>query len=768
MARKLKLSLGDTAKEFDFFNFTKYILGYNKLSDVHKEWCREADTVNNRKLFLKPRGTYKSTIYTVAYPLWKLVHNPNERILIANATSDNAEAFLREITTHLLRNERFKEVFGKLIDSNTSKVSSVTVKTRTSFNKEPSINTVGVLGSIVSAHYSTIICDDLCNDKDRESESIREKKKKWFQDVMSILDPDGEIIVVGTRWHFNDLYKFIIEELNPKLKPEEQWDIHVESCYEEDEKTPKFPTILPVDVLDRLRIEKGPLEFSCTPAETQILMADWTTKPIHLIQKGDMLVGWDDSVNGKYSKLKPVKVLNTFFKIDTVQTFEMESGKIVRCTKDHKWYTSRYDSIHNLYTPAKEGSKLMYVCPIDDNQRIGEDEQKDWSYLAGIIDGEGSLKSSSSITITQAHKRNQDVYNKIIEVLTRLNIEYGEYERISKNKKWSNTKIIWLKNSFDIKVKLLRYTDIGKRQQLIDHNYKYGTRFILNQDKVKSIKVNGEETVYALETETGNYVAWGYASSNSQYINKPMPQEVQIFFEEDFKTFEYLGTNRVKDGDNVHEVEFVGYCDLSIGKSRSSDFTGLITLGRGKEGTVYIIDVVLQRMPPDRTMETIFAKHKIFNYRSYGVESNVFQSLFSEQMKKYSAENQAYLPIVEVGHSSNKELRIQSLQPLIKQGLLKIRSDWRDDRNYKELINQFIYFPLAGHDDGPDAVEGAFSILKRRNQWKGAPFFAAGKTSIDVTGFDGNLDMEKFNVNISSQEEKQQMFGGNLGPQQWM
>lgn len=177
MTRVLKLSVGDKTKEIDFFNFTKYLLGYDRLNDVHKEWAKEVDTTHRRKLFLKPRGTYKSTIYTIAYPIWKLVNNPNERILIANATSDNAEAFLREITTHLLRNQRFKDVFGNLIDGNTSKVSSVTLKSRTAFNKEPSISTVGVLGNLVSAHYSTIICDDLCNDKDRESESIREKKK---------------------------------------------------------------------------------------------------------------------------------------------------------------------------------------------------------------------------------------------------------------------------------------------------------------------------------------------------------------------------------------------------------------------------------------------------------------------------------------------------------------------------------------------------------------------------------------------------------------
>jgi len=508
----LRIDLGNgDFKEISFYTFTKYILGYNKLDEVHKGWAEEADSCHKRKMFLKPRGTYKSTVYTVAYIIWKLVQNPNERILICNATGENAEAFLREINAHFIRNEKFIQLFGRLVDDRSAKVSSTTLNNRTVFSKEPSISTVGVLGNLVSAHYSTIIADDLCNNSDRESETIREKKKKWVQDLMSVLDPDGEIVVVGTVWHYDDLYAYIEKKLDPQLKPEEKWFIKKESCYLEDEKTPRFPTILPEDVLERLKVEKGALEFS------------------------------------------------------------------------------------------------------------------------------------------------------------------------------------------------------------------------------------------------------------SQYINKALPTESQIFFESDFKTFEYLGTNRVLDDGKVKTVEFVGYCDLSIGKSKSADYTCLSTLGKSSDGVVYIIDVVLERMPPDRTMDIIFTKHKIFNYRNYGVESNVFQSLFSEQMKKHSASKQVYLPIIEVGHSSNKQLRIQSLQPIVKQGLLKIRSDWKDDRNYKELMNQFIYFPLAGHDDGPDAVEGAFSLLKKSGNWRGVPFFKATEFKADVSGFDGNLDMSKFDVTMSTPVEKQQFFDGYLG-----
>lgn len=506
MSRILHVKVQGIEKDFDFYNFCKYILGYSKLTSIHKDWCNEADDAHKRKLFMKPRGTYKSTIYTVAYPIWKLLHNPNERILIANATADNAEAFLREITAQMIRNERFKSLFGEKLDPKSAKIANITIKGRQTYHKEPSINTVGVLGTIVSSHYSTIICDDLCNNQDRESESVREKKKKWFMDLLSILDPDGELIVVGTRWHFKDLYSFIMEELNPKLKPEEQYYISIESCYKED-RTPRFPNILGEEELERLKIEKGPIEFS------------------------------------------------------------------------------------------------------------------------------------------------------------------------------------------------------------------------------------------------------------SQYENVCLPQETQIFFESDFKTFDYLGTNRIKDGETIKNLDYFGYCDLALAKTDKSDFTAIITIGKSKDNLAYLVDATIRRIPPDQALKVILEKHKFFNYKRFGVESNMFQSLFVANLKQESTKTGVYIPIVEVGHTSNKALRIQSIQPLIKQGVLKIRNDWRLDKEYKELLNQFLFFPLYGHDDGPDATEGAFSMLRMGGKYSKTN--AIGTTSkVEVSGYN-DLDMSKFEITGMNDPTRKPMWGNN-------
>jgi len=56
MSRKVKIVSGKISKEFSFFDFTKYILGYDRLGSVHKRWCEEIDTTDKRKLFLKPVG----------------------------------------------------------------------------------------------------------------------------------------------------------------------------------------------------------------------------------------------------------------------------------------------------------------------------------------------------------------------------------------------------------------------------------------------------------------------------------------------------------------------------------------------------------------------------------------------------------------------------------------------------------------------------------------------------------------------------------------
>ncbi len=265
----LKIKSPQGVFNLDFYTFAKKVLGYTLLEkEIHQPWCVELDARHPRVLTLEPRHTFKTTVYMKAYPIWRLFENTNLRILLASAVSENVQNFLSEISGHYLRNDRLIQLYQakyhkRPLSPLAEKKKKVTLATRTVNHAEPSIAVIGALGNIVSAHYDIIIVDDLCNEEDRESPTIREKKKRWFQDLFSVLSPHGEMILVGTRWHFDDVYGYIDKKLNPALPADFKFKTRIESCYLEDGITPRFPKILSAPRLDALKIEKGPLLFAC-------------------------------------------------------------------------------------------------------------------------------------------------------------------------------------------------------------------------------------------------------------------------------------------------------------------------------------------------------------------------------------------------------------------------------------------------------------------------------------------------------------------------
>jgi hypothetical protein len=123
----------------DLFSFNKYVLGYGEMCDQpHRLMCDSAQNSANRHLDLWPRGTFKSTMITIGYTIQQIALNPNIRILIANATLQNAKSFLREIKTHFERNEELKAIIGNQVNRDDKWTETeIIIKGRTSNLKEP-------------------------------------------------------------------------------------------------------------------------------------------------------------------------------------------------------------------------------------------------------------------------------------------------------------------------------------------------------------------------------------------------------------------------------------------------------------------------------------------------------------------------------------------------------------------------------------------------------------------------------------------------------
>lgn len=204
----------------------------------------------------------------------------------------------------------------------------------------------------------------------------------------------------------------------------------------------------------------------------------------------------------------------------------------------------------------------------------------------------------------------------------------------------------------------------------------------------------------------------GEASFNSELQNEPINPDDCLFNPE---WFDYYNPHEMNFSDM--RWRFFGFVDPSLGKTKKSDFSAIITLALDTQtGYMYVADADIERRHPDQIIEDVLQKavwlYKSFKkrYTKFGAETNQFQWFLKEQLAKESARRRIYLPIVEVNQTSDKTLRIQTLQPDIKNKYLKF------NRDHKRLLEQLTYFPLGDHDDGPDALEGCRSLASRKSR----------------------------------------------------
>jgi predicted phage terminase large subunit-like protein len=80
------------------------------------------------------------------------------------------------------------------------------------------------------------------------------------------------------------------------------------------------------------------------------------------------------------------------------------------------------------------------------------------------------------------------------------------------------------------------------------------------------------------------------------------------------------------------------------------------------------------------------------------VETVQFQEFLRTELVKRSAARGIPVPARAVTPHTDKILRIETLQPHMANGLIRLNP------NQHTLIDQLRHFPKADHDDGPDAL----------------------------------------------------------------
>lgn len=223
--------------------------GFNKR--VHGEWWSWHKECKNRlKLMLVPRGTYKTTFFTVILRSWRIGNNPNIRIVILNAVADNAYEMAGTIQA-IIEHDVYKYIFGDIVGKKNWRKTKFTVK-RDKVVKGSTVSAFGISANLASIHCDDVVYDDLHAERNTKTLTLMDAVKTAFKQSLQILDPGGTGDIIATRWNEYDTYHYMLTQMKDVFSEDE--NVYLRAAYNSDGSL-YYPELLSEKVLEMKRKE---------------------------------------------------------------------------------------------------------------------------------------------------------------------------------------------------------------------------------------------------------------------------------------------------------------------------------------------------------------------------------------------------------------------------------------------------------------------------------------------------------------------------------
>lgn len=192
----------------------------------------------------------------------------------------------------------------------------------------------------------------------------------------------------------------------------------------------------------------------------------------------------------------------------------------------------------------------------------------------------------------------------------------------------------------------------------------------------------------------------------SEYQNNPIDDQDALFREEWIKRYAWSELN-------TRHLTGAMFIDPSALGQSKHDYKAIITLVRDRADMLdFVRNAWIKKASIDTMLHATFRIYEQYRdvVKVVGVEANGFQSLLIRDYERLAKEYGFYLPIRQVTNTMAKSDRIERLSPLVERGKILFAREPSDDTDL--LVEQLLYFPAANvHDDGPDALEGAYRLL---------------------------------------------------------
>ena len=202
--------------------FAEFCLHYGGFTLVEHQLRMEKalmDPLGRTILILGHPESGKSTVVNLWYPLFRIARDPNIRIAIVSKNGEQAEALLGRIKRHLTDVELYAETEGNLVldyngwkpghDSGlTWTEKRITVRHRTSGERDPTVQALGITKHIYGTRLDLLILDDALVMENQKSPTTRADIDNWFDAEARSRANQGQVVVCGTRLLPQDLYGY--------------------------------------------------------------------------------------------------------------------------------------------------------------------------------------------------------------------------------------------------------------------------------------------------------------------------------------------------------------------------------------------------------------------------------------------------------------------------------------------------------------------------------------------------------------------------------
>lgn len=198
----------DALLKSDFRNFLFAIWKHLALPDptpIQYDLALYLQHGPRRRIVEAFRGVGKSWI-TAAYVLWRLLNNPEERILVVSASKDRADAF-SVFVKRLIEDVPFLQHLRPREGQRDSNLAFDVGPSAP--HQAPSVRSVGITGQLTGGRATIIIADDVEVPKNSLTQTMRDRLAELVKEFDAVLSPGGEIIYLGTPQCEMSLYNVL-------------------------------------------------------------------------------------------------------------------------------------------------------------------------------------------------------------------------------------------------------------------------------------------------------------------------------------------------------------------------------------------------------------------------------------------------------------------------------------------------------------------------------------------------------------------------------